>query len=119
MTGISRRRAAGAIVALGLLAAPLAPALAQSDSENREKLLQLYRITISQDICSFPLTDAQADAVSRRTDELESRLNLDEGDAQKLYDQLEAQMTKQKEAGLCSPDGAWAKAYTSFVEGLN
>ncbi|MBL8590861.1 MAG: hypothetical protein JNK46_20185 [Methylobacteriaceae bacterium] len=93
-------------------------AFGQSGSDAREQLLQLYRITISQDICSFPLTDQQADVVTRRTDDLESRLDLTEAEAQKLYDQLEAQMLKQKDAGLCNPDGEWAKAFAALVEAM-
>ncbi len=118
MTAILWRWSRAASVGASLLLAA-APAAAQSDGALREQLLQLYRVTISQDICSFPLTDAQADAVSRRTDDLEARLSLEEAEAQKLYDQLEAQMAKQKDAGLCNPEGEWATAYTAFVEKLD
>ncbi|MBK9082208.1 MAG: hypothetical protein IPL88_09110 [Rhizobiales bacterium] len=96
-----------------------APAAAQSAAELRARLTDLYRVTISQDICAFPLSDAQADVVTQRIDDLETRLDLSEAQAQKLYDELEAQMKTQKESGgLCDPEGAWSRAYAKLVDDL-
>jgi hypothetical protein len=96
-----------------------APAAAQSATEMRARLNDLYRVTISQDICAFPLSDAQADIVTQRIDDLETRLDLSEAQAQKLYDDLETQMKAQKESGgLCDPEGAWSRAYAKLVDDL-
>lgn len=93
-------------------------AFAQGNPADRERLIDLYQVTISQDLCNFPLTDKQADLVVAETDLLETRLSMGEDESQRLYDQLEAQMTTQKAAGLCNADGAWARAYTKILERL-
>lgn len=108
-----RRFALACLVALNA-----AGAFAQGSPADRERLIELYQITISQDICNFPLTDKQSDLVATLTDRVEGRLNMGEDESQKLYDQIEAQMNAQKAAGLCQADGAWAKAYTKLVDAL-
>lgn len=105
-----------AIASLAILHA--GAALAQGAPADRERLIELYQVTISQDICNFPLNDKQADLVATLSDRLETRLQLGEDESQKLYDQIEAQMNAQKASGLCNADGAWAKAYTKIVETL-
>lgn len=92
-----------------------APALA---ADAMQDLTALYRLTISNDLCDFPLTTAQSDALTQRTEELEGQLNLSDDASSKLYEQIEAQMTKQVEAGLCKPSGDWAREYARQVEAL-
>jgi hypothetical protein len=103
--------------ALAVAALALAgPARAQSDP--RAELTQLYRLTISNDLCDFPLTETQSDLLARRQEELETTLDLSEDASQALYDQVERQMQKQKAAGLCDPKGEWAKAYAQDIADL-
>ena len=99
------------------LALTFATAAGASPAE-RERLIDLYQITASQELCDFPLNDKQAGFLAEETDKLERRLGMDDDQAQKLYDQIETQMTAQKAAGLCNADGAWARTYTQLVEKL-
>jgi len=92
-----------------------APACAGDATQD---LTALYRLTISNDLCDFPLSTAQSDELTRRTEELESRLDLSDDASTKLYEQIEAQMTKQVDAGLCKPSGDWAREYARQVEAL-
>lgn len=99
------------------LAAALAPAVAFAADPTQE-LTALYRLTVSNDLCDFPLTAAQSDALAQRTEKLEADLSLSDDASQKLYEQIETQMTKQVEAGLCKPSGEWAREYARQVEAL-
>ncbi|QLP97441.1 MAG: hypothetical protein HZY79_08610 [Rhodoblastus sp.] len=83
-----------------------------------QDLTALYRLTISNDLCDFPLSPAQSDELTRRTEELESQLSLSDDASTKLYEQIEAQMTKQVDAGLCKPSGDWAREYARQTEAL-
>jgi hypothetical protein len=102
-------------LALGLF---VAASPAAAEKEPRAELIQLMRLAISNDLCDFPLTDAQSDALTHRQEELETRLELDDDASSKLYDQIEAQMRAQKAAGLCDPKGEWAKVYAQDVGAL-
>ena len=108
-------RPIAASLALAALFATAAPARA---GDAMQDLTALYRLTISNDICDFPLSSAQSDELTRRSEELEGQLNLSEDASSKLYEQIEAQMTKQVEAGLCKPSGDWARDYARQVEAL-
>jgi hypothetical protein len=103
--------------ALSLLAG-LTAASAQSQSELKDRLVTVYMITVSPELCGFPLSESQAAAIGKLSDDLEDQLNIAEEDAQKLYDQIETQMTQQKASGLCDPKGSWAKKYKDSVAAL-
>jgi hypothetical protein len=105
-----------ALVSLAILAA-LAP-VASARAEPTQDLIALYRLTVSNELCNFPLTSAQSDELTRRAEELESSLALSDDASTRLYEQVETQMTKQVEAGLCKPGGAWARDYARQVEAL-
>lgn len=113
MMTVMPRLAAACIAALFAGAA-----FAQGSPADRERLIDLYQVTISQDLCNFPLNEKQADLVGAESDQIETRLGMGGDETQKLYDQLEAQMTTQKAAGLCNADGAWARVYTKILESL-
>lgn len=100
------------------LAAALSAAAPARAADAMQDLTALYRLTISNDICDFPLSAAQSDELTRRSEELEGQLGLSDDASGKLYEQIEAQMTKQVEAGLCKPSGDWAKEYARQVEAL-
>ena len=87
-------------------------------AEPMQELIGLYRLTISNELCDFPLTSAQSDELTRRAEDLESKLTLTDDASTKLYEQIEAQMTKQVEAGLCKAGGEWAREYARQVVAL-
>lgn len=117
--GPARRRLrvlSGVAAALGLaLAFAGSPA---SAADARSELADLYRLAVSNDLCDFPLSDAQAEALTRRTEELETSLNLDEDATQALYEQVETELTAKVAGGLCKADGEWAKDYARQLEAL-
>ena len=43
---------------------------------------------------------------------------MSEDEADKIYSQIEDQMKKQKDAGLCKPDGEGAKQFNKTLETL-
>ena len=83
-----------------------------------QDLVALYRLTVSNELCDFPLTPAQSDELTRRAGGLEAGLALSEGAPARPYEQIETQMTKQAESGLCKPGGQWARDYARQVEAL-
>jgi hypothetical protein len=91
---------------------------AQSETELRDRLITIYMITVSPDLCGFGLSENQAAAVGKLSDDLEDQLNISEEDAQKLYDQIENQMSQQKASGLCDPKGSWAQKFRDSVAKL-
>lgn len=101
-----------------LLLASATAASAQSDSANRDSLIGIYKVTISQEMCKFEMSDDQAAAIGQASDKLEETLGLAEEDAQKLYDQIEASLARQKTTGLCDKDGEWAKTYAQTIATL-
>ena len=107
-----------AVVFAVLLAGAGAARAQQNDAERRETLLTLYMVTVAQDLCSFTLTDAQSEALTKKSDDLEDKLSLGEEEADKIYGQIEDQMKKQKDAGLCDPAGEGAKQFKKTVEAL-
>jgi len=110
---------------LGFIAAAAAgAALAQtapqpSPQELRDQLTQVYMIAVSQDLCGFTVTEKQSEAIGKASDELEEKVGLSEEDADKMYGQIEEQMKKQKDSGLCAPAGDWAKQFKLGVEALS
>lgn len=92
---------------LGLVSA----ATAQFRDEDRENLISIYMITISQELCGFAISDNEAGALGIASDKLEATLEMDEQAAQKLYDQISQTMTAQKASGLCDPKGEGARTY--------
>ena len=90
-------------------------ARAEGDAAEREALLAIYRINISQEICGFELSDAQSAALGGMSDKLEETLGLDEPAAQKLYDEATAALEARKPQGLCEPNGEWAKNYAETL----
>lgn len=104
--------------ATAILATMTLSAAAQTPAQDREALISVYTITISQELCKFELTDDQADAVGKASDKLEEQLGLSDEDSQKLYDQVEADLVKQKAGGLCDPQGAWIKTYKKTLADL-
>ena len=108
----------GFVAALGAVAAQAQAPTPPTPQEAREKLTQLYMIAVSQDLCGFTVTEKQSEAISKASDEFEDKSGLSEEDADKLYGQIEEQMKKQKETGLCAPDGDWAKTFKQGVEAL-
>jgi hypothetical protein len=109
-----RLRAKAALATFSLLSV-LTSVGAQSQSELRDRLVTIYMITVSPELCGFPLSESQAAAIGKLSDDLEDQLNIAEEDAQKLYDQIEDQMTQQKASGLCDPKGSWAKKFKESV----
>jgi hypothetical protein len=103
---------------LAAVSLALSPAAAQSQSELKDRLITIYMITVSPDLCGFPLSESQAAAIGKMSDDLEDQLNIAEEDAQKLYDQIENQMVQQKASGLCDPKGNWAKKFRESVATL-
>ena len=106
------------ILAALCLAAFCNAAAAQTPAGDREKLVAVYRLTISQEMCKFELSDDQADAVGKASDKLEQQLALSDEDSQKLYDQVQASMEQQKTAGLCDAKGEWSMVYKQAVADL-
>ena len=102
------------IVAAVLLAVATA-ASAQSETANRDSLMAIYKVTISQDMCKFEMSDDQAAAIGQASDKLEETLGLTEEDAQKLYDQIEASLARQNATGLCDKNGEWARTYSQTI----
>jgi hypothetical protein len=109
-----RLRATGALAIFSFLSV-LASVAAQSESELRDRLVTIYMVTVSPELCGFALSESQAAAIGKMSDDLEDQLNISEEDAQKLYDQIENQMTEQKASGLCDPKGSWAKKFKESV----
>ena len=96
-----------------------APALAiAAQSDDHDALVQIYMVTISQEICSFEISDAQSETLGGATDKLEERLGLTEEASQKLYDQITAALERQKAEGLCNPNGDWARTYKETLTRL-
>ena len=114
MAAISTRQS----VLAALLLASATSASAQSESANRDSLIAIYMVTISQEMCKFEMSDDQAAAIGKASDKLEETLGLAEEDAQKLYDQIEASLAKQKATGLCDKNGEWAKTYGQTIAKL-
>ena len=104
-----------AVMALAVLASV---AFAQAPAQDREKLVAIYKVTISHELCKFELTDDQADAVGKASDKLEEQLGLTDEDAQKLYDQIQATLEQQKPGGLCDANGEWSKVYKQSLADL-
>ena len=86
-----------AVVFAVLLAGAGAARAQQNDAERRETLLTLYMVTVAQDLCGFTLTDAQSEALTKKSDDLEDKLSLGEEEADKIYGQIEDQMKKHPE----------------------
>ena len=95
-----------------------AAARAQTESASRDSLLAIYKVTISQELCKFELSDDAAEAIGKASDKLEEALGLTEEAAQKLYDQIEASLEQQKATGLCDKNGEWAKIYKQTIASL-
>ncbi len=92
-------------------------AIAQPSTDQRNTLINLDMVQISKDLCGFAMTEAQADAVAARVDQITEQLGMSDDQVQKLYGQLQAQMTRQKASGLCDPKGNWAKLYAKLLAG--
>jgi hypothetical protein len=115
-----RVRSRGRPVARLALALALALAAGRAGAaDQRQELAALYRLAVSNDLCEFPLTDAQAEALAHRTEELETALKLDEDATQALYEQVETELTAKVDSGLCKAGGAWAADYARQVEALS
>ena len=106
------------LLAAASLAAIAAAANAQSPAQDRERLVSIYEVTVAQELCKFDLSDDDADAVGKASDRLEEQLGLSDEEAQKIYDQVEASLTKQKAAGLCDANGAGLKHYKETLSAL-
>jgi hypothetical protein len=107
--------AGAAIVPLFDLILPLDCVWAQSQSELRDRLMNMYALTISVELCDFPVTSAQAAGIGKASDDLEDQIGISEEEAQRLYDQLQRQMTEQQASGLCDPKGKWAMKFKESV----
>jgi hypothetical protein len=107
-----RLRATGALAIFSFLSVL---ASVEAQSELRDRLVTIYMVTVSPELCGFALSESQAAAIGKMSDDLEDQLNISEEDAQKLYDQIENQMTEQKPSGLCDPKGSWAKKFKESV----
>jgi hypothetical protein len=90
-------------------------AWAQSQSELRDRLMNIYALTISVELCDFAMTSAQAATIGKASDDLEDQIGISEDEAQRLYDQLQRQMTEQQASGLCDPKGKWATKFKESV----
>src|SRR5260221_9751252 len=91
------------------VAACLAPApFAQAASTARDQLISIYMLEVSRDLCKFELKDAENEALEREADRLETAADIDEDDALAVHRQIETEMKRQQEQGLCEADGAWA-----------
>jgi hypothetical protein len=109
---LSHAAIAPAIIGLMLASTALA---APSDED---RLIELDRIAISHDLCGFALSDEQSEALEEETDKVVAALGYGEDDAQKLYDQINEEMQRQKPAGLCNPKGEWGQMYDKAVGDL-
>jgi hypothetical protein len=107
--------ASAAIVSLLKLASDPGCSWAQSQSELRDRLMNIYALTISVELCDFPMTNAQAAAIGKAGDDLEDQIGISEDEAQRLYDQLQRQMSEQQASGLCDPKGRWAMKFKESV----
>lgn len=106
------------LAAMALLGLCASAGAQQNDQERRETLISLYMVTVAQDLCGFAVSDAQAEALTKKSDDLEDKLGMSEDEADKIYSQIEDQMKKQKDAGLCKPDGEGAKQFNKTLETL-
>ena len=106
------------LLAVAGLAAITTAAAAQSPAQDRERLVAIYEVTVAQELCKFEMSDDDADAVGKASDKLEEQLGLTDEEAQKLYDQVEASLTRQKASGLCEPGGAGLKHYKETLAAL-
>lgn len=102
-------------LASALVCGQLVGARAASD---RDRLIELDQITISHELCNFPLTDEQAASVRTETDGIIDSANMEPDEADRIYDQYAEAMRRQKASGLCDPQGEWAKTYAGLVAGL-
>ena len=114
----SRTTVAASAFAACLLGAGSGADAQAPDPALRADLIAVYRVTISQDLCDFALTDDEIDKVERASDQLEKRLQLEELEAQQIYDQVEQSMTQQKPAGLCDAKGPWAREFRRTLDQL-
>ena len=94
------------------------PARAEIAQADRDRLVLIYKISISQEVCGFELGDQQASALGAASDKLEGELESSEEDAQKLYDATSAALEAGKAKGVCDPGGEWAGAYKLGLEAL-
>lgn len=105
-----------ALVALLAIAA-LTPAWAQSD-DPRDIAYDLAAIEADHEICGFPLTDEQQDVVTQRRDALVTRGDVSEADVSTVTEQVKAALQRQRDEGLCRPDGAEARLYKRRLTAL-
>ena len=93
------------------------PASAQSD-DPRDIIYDLAAIEADHDICGFPLTDEQQDVVTQRREALVTRGDISEADVSTVTEQVKASLQRQRDEGLCRPDGAEARLYKRRLTAL-
>lgn len=104
------RTALPAAILLALLALPAAPAVAEATDP---ELTRLYRLALSAEMCGFPVSDKQAEAIGKAMDRRIADLKLSDEAADALYQKIEADMEAENWDALCAKGGPWAKAYAA------
>ncbi len=79
-------------------------------------LTALYRLALSAEVCGFPVSTKQADAIGKKMDERLAALKLSDEEADTVSEQIEAGMAAEGWDKLCAKDGAWAKTYADEVK---
>ena len=107
---MSRTAPIAAVLAV-LLAAPVPARAAATDPE----LTLLYRLALSAEMCGFPVSPRQADAIGKAMDKRLAALKLSDDEADEAYRAIEAAMQAEDWDRLCAKDGAWAKAWAAEI----
>lgn len=106
------------VVALLLALLPAAaPAQAQSDDPH-EAIFELAAIEADHEICGFALSDEQQDVIAQRRDALVTRGDVSEAEVAATREQVTTALRRQREDGLCRPDGAEERLYKRRLTGL-
>lgn len=106
-------------LALSLVAAlsVASPAIAQSGSL-QDAAYDLATIEADHEVCGFPLSDEQEDVIAQRRDAMVTRGDMSEADIASLREQVKAAARRQKDEGLCRPNGPEAQAYKRRITSL-
>lgn len=99
-----------AAILAALLALPVPTAVAQ---ETDPELTRLYRLALSAEMCGFPVSEKQAEAIGKAMDRRIGDLKLTDEAADALYQKIEADMEAENWDALCAKGGTWAKAYAA------
>ncbi len=85
--------------------------------QNEDNLQAMYMLKASQEICDFPMGEAESAKLQKASALLEKKLGYDASKATTFYGKVKAAVEAQK-TDLCKPDGDWSKTYNTALAGL-